>query len=596
MTTTPLLDWAPRHDPVSRNYPVRAAGALLPALRRKSWSPGRVLDQGSEGACFTGDVMVRMANGSQRHIDKVRLLDEVATAEGNTGVVTQLMARRANRGLVDVHISGHLTLRCTPEHPILTASGYVAAEDLAAGDEVAITRYAHHPDGGAIPLAALIDVREFRGATSGEVNTGGVTSIVAEVPQSLEVTPELGRLVGLYAAEGHTTANKVVWSYGGHEEDTLVAETVRLARTVLGAEARVQRRANGALNVVVYGKAWRHVFEALVPGTSRHGDKHLSGHVTCGSDEYLDALLHGWLAGDGHERHTEVVGITVCRQLALDMHAIATALGHRPRLTEGQPSVNRHAATRQTRYEVAIGLGGGGPRSARLTPAAHWRKVEQITPVDYEGYVFNLEVEGDHSYIADGVGVHNCVGFGWVGEAIASPVRVRFPLVRAARGRSWPTDPQALAPVVYQEAQRVDEWAGEAYEGTSVLAGAKVMQGLGVLREYRWCFGVDDVALAVQKGPVVLGIPWYEAMYEAPDGLVTVGGQLVGGHCILVTGYDPVVPRLGGQPGFVWRNSWGAEYGNGGSAWISRDDLAGLLRQDGEACAPSVRSYGLCGS
>jgi intein/homing endonuclease len=41
-----------------------------------------------------------------------------------------------------------------------------------------------------------------------------------------------------------------------------------------------------------------------------------------------------------------------------------------------------------------------------------WRKVNSVEEGQfYTGTVYNLEVEGDHSYIANGIGVHNCWNF-----------------------------------------------------------------------------------------------------------------------------------------------------------------------------------------
>lgn len=181
-----------------------------------------------------------------------------------------------------------------------------------------------------------------------------------------------------------------------------------------------------------------------------------------------------------------------------------------------------------------------------------------------------------------------CVGFGWANEAFASPVRVKPP-----------TDPNAFARVIYRAAQKIDEWPGEDYEGSSVLAGAKVMQARGFLNRYEWCFSVAEViAVLLHRGPVVLGVPWFESMY-VPDitNRIRVYGAEVGGHCILANGYHPVWPNKSpsagaGVPMIHLQNSWGLDWGVSGGAWISPDDLAILLADDGEACVPASRSYG----
>lgn len=178
-----------------------------------------------------------------------------------------------------------------------------------------------------------------------------------------------------------------------------------------------------------------------------------------------------------------------------------------------------------------------------------------------------------------------CVGFGWTTELISSP----FPFkVTPDKG-----DEYALG--IYHRAQELDEWDGEDYSGTSVLAGAKVLKERGYIQNYRWAFGVEQVRDAViSEGPVVLGIEWRDGMYETrPSGLVVVDGPVVGGHCITLTGYNPRA-KLKGEPGyhegFRWKNSWGLDYGVNGLGFIKIEDLDTLLKAGGEACVPMQRS------
>lgn len=165
-----------------------------------------------------------------------------------------------------------------------------------------------------------------------------------------------------------------------------------------------------------------------------------------------------------------------------------------------------------------------------------------------------------------------CVGFGWAHELAARPVEVAAVTYQIAMD-------------VYHEAQKVDEWPGEDYEGSSVLAGAKVVQKAGFMDEYRWAFGLQDVLLTLSyHGPVVLGVNWRDSMMQPPDsGIVEVGDSVAGGHCILANGIS-VKRKL-----VRLHQSWGLEWGVFGDCFVTWDGLAKLLDEEGEACVPVRR-------
>jgi hypothetical protein len=166
-----------------------------------------------------------------------------------------------------------------------------------------------------------------------------------------------------------------------------------------------------------------------------------------------------------------------------------------------------------------------------------------------------------------------CVGFSWSHELAGRPKEVKNISNETARA-------------VYNKAKQLDEWAGENYEGTSVLAGAKAVQEQGYVKEYRWAFGIDDLILAVgHQGPAVLGLNWYSDMFDTDEkGFIHASGSLMGGHAIVCHGVS-----VKGQY-FKLHNSWGKEWGVNGECKISFEDMARLLAVQGEACIPVTRT------
>lgn len=192
---------------------------------------------------------------------------------------------------------------------------------------------------------------------------------------------------------------------------------------------------------------------------------------------------------------------------------------------------------------------------------------ELLEPKPLRSYTWGCPVRLDQG--KDGA----CVGFAWTHELASRPKT--HSLVTAALARD-----------VYRDAQFRDPWPETPpEEGTSILAGAKASVARHFIGEYRWCFSVRDLALAVgYSGPVVLGLNWQAGMMDTDaSGYVHASGGAVGGHAILCNGYSVTYKR------FKLVNSWGPTWGQNGTCFVSEADMTTLLADEGEACVPVDR-------
>lgn len=166
----------------------------------------------------------------------------------------------------------------------------------------------------------------------------------------------------------------------------------------------------------------------------------------------------------------------------------------------------------------------------------------------------------------------HCVAFSWAHWLAAGPITQK----KSRLGGNSPFDTTYL----YNEAQKVDEWPGEDYDGTSVRAGAKILQKYGYIKNYNWAWDIETtVNTLLTLGPVVVGTWWtYDMFFPNENGIIKSTGQKLGGHAYLLDGVN-VKNKL-----LRLKNSWGRQWGKNGFAYISFDDMDKLIKDQGEVC------------
>ncbi len=92
----------------------------------------------------------------------------------------------------------------------------------------------------------------------------------------------------------------------------------------------------------------------------------------------------------------------------------------------------------------------------------------------------------------------HCVAYSWLHWLADGPVTQKHE-------KSPVFEPTWL----YNECQKNDVWDGENYDGTSVRAGAKILQREGYISNYYWAWDIDTLVNALlTSGPVVVGTYW----------------------------------------------------------------------------------------
>jgi len=137
---------------------------------------------------------------------------------------------------------------------------------------------------------------------------------------------------------------------------------------------------------------------------------------------------------------------------------------------------------------------------------------------------------------------------------------------------------------LYTECKKVDGYNGD---GTYLRVALQIVQDRGYLAKAERYKLKDDTPFKIEKyvrltsinqvcealyfvGPVVFGISVDEGIYNPVRGIIPEPdpSKTIGGHAMLIVGFDKNKKCQGSVGAFLIKNSWGKEWGSKGLAWM----------------------------
>jgi hypothetical protein len=142
---------------------------------------------------------------------------------------------------------------------------------------------------------------------------------------------------------------------------------------------------------------------------------------------------------------------------------------------------------------------------------------------------------------------------------------------------------EAEAVLLYSAATKLDSYSGTyppTDSGSDGLSVAKAAKNAGLISGYQHAMSLDAVITALQSGPVITGVNWYDS-FDSPDASgyvsITKDATVRGGHEFELVGVD-VADKT-----FRAVNSWGDTYGDAGYFTFEYGDYDRLLSEEGDA-------------
>ncbi|MBI3306598.1 MAG: radical SAM protein [Candidatus Omnitrophica bacterium] len=294
------------------------------------------------------------------------------------------------------------------------------------------------------------------------------------IPGSILLTENLAELLGYYCAEGCVSKSKdrvhsanLSFSFSKKEEDK--AERVqKLIKEVFGVTACLVNRST-TLAVSTSKTSLALFFKALCG--QRGFAKRVPECIFKAERNIVQSFLSAYVAGDGHitrDRHIRVS--TISEELAWGVAWLVTKLGYLPQFYRYAQRTERKLLGRNIKqypwvYLVRWYETSRKQRGVWEDENFRYVLIQKIEKKDYDGKVYNLEIEEDHTYLANFSTVHNCQN--WVtSQALRDPVAVSPPiktgpreLVKIARERNC-----EVVASTYNEPLITSEWAVEIFK------------------------------------------------------------------------------------------------------------------------------------
>jgi len=380
--------------------------------------------------CFTKGATIT-TNPDYKKIEDIKSNDVVLTHTGQYKKVYHTQVRPYSGNLYSIKIFGDSTpmIEVTEEHPFLAVKRNRKRDrNKTWHTEWLTTDKLKRLDYLALPINKTVKSSDFHEFEIKKGRGGGRFEIIKK---KVPLTKEFFRLVGYYLAEGSIMKDSYLsFSFGSHERE-YIEDVKRLLKKVFGIKKlnEIVHKKNRGTSIVVGSVELARIFKIF--GTSAES-KSIPHFMMLENPEKQKELVVGFFRGDGnyYKKRTknnwlkEVFRInTISEKLAKQTREILFRL-------KIPAFLNKRDRKKPRKPIYTIGITGefmrpfGNLVGAKIKDKINNKRRASMFFVD-ENYIFvpiksiakkfvtgvpvyNFSVEGDESYVANGVAVHNC--------------------------------------------------------------------------------------------------------------------------------------------------------------------------------------------
>lgn len=264
------------------------------------------------------------------------------------------------------------------------------------------------------------------------------------IPSKIRLDYAFGELLGIYVAEGSAGADASTVTFSLNEKETDIFQMIRThVGNIFGlaCTSRINKD-KSSLEVFTYNAVLSQFIKSCCG--ARATDKRIPPFMYHAPDEAVSGFIEGIWAGDGNnkarKKDNSLKYGTSSLSLAYGLRLLLSRFGVSASISTEKPKLQRHRNGKKYWSKKFYNVGISGqqlcendwllgfsfnngshiPKNTRqrnsfLTEFGTAAQITEIKQSNYDGLVYNLEVEEDNSYIVNGKCMHNCDAGGYAG-------------------------------------------------------------------------------------------------------------------------------------------------------------------------------------
>ncbi|WP_242049123.1 DNA polymerase III subunit alpha [Aulosira sp. FACHB-615] len=414
--------------------------------------------------CVLGDTKVMLASGEQILIKDIQVGQKVITHQGNLLPVTHKHEYPCNEEIVKIKAANE-ELFLTKDHKIWAVKtdecvvmsikqanvckpsctrycsvkpyqGYqlkwIEAGKLRKNDFVVFPRVKSAEQEVVFDLVNFVESKSHLRFDQEfiwyEIGTNHL--ITRKIPRYITFNEDLARILGYYIAEGWSRLGERECAVGfglAKNEVNYAEEICRLINQVFGLESKIfPHPKKNSLQVLCYSRIVGEFLSSLCGKGANH--KHIPDEiVTQGKSEYIRLLIAYLFRGDGHngtkDKTINIKYTTTSSNLAAQLRLLLARFGYWGSI------IKRKKQKVNWSVEYSVKLSGKQLLDwnadfidfpVGIKPQKFYRndgfyvddnyiyiKIKETKTLNYNGYVYDISVPGDTSYIGNSIAIHN---------------------------------------------------------------------------------------------------------------------------------------------------------------------------------------------